>query len=74
MLAKQRFNEIIGANLKKLRLAKGLTQDQLATECGFYRTYINLLETARRTPSSYNLHRIARQLGVGIEQIYPKSE
>lgn len=73
MLAKQRFNEIIGKNIKRIRLEKGLTQDQLAAKCGFYRTYINLVETARRTPSSYSLHRIARQLGVGASEIYPKS-
>jgi transcriptional regulator with XRE-family HTH domain len=58
MLSKSRFTEILGANVKKARNKKRLTQDELAHQCGFYRTYINLVETAKRTPSSYNLFRM----------------
>lgn len=71
MLSKQRFTQIVGENLKKVRLKKNLTQDELAHKCGFYRTYINLIETAKRTPSSFSLYRIASALQIKVDQLYP---
>lgn len=73
MLSKKRFTEILGSNIKKERVKRGLTQDELAHKCGFYRTYINLVETAKRTPSSYNLFRIAVALNVKVDNLYPTS-
>lgn len=74
MLSKQRFTEILGKNLKEARLKKGLTQDELAHKGGFYRTYVNLIETARRTPSTYSLHRLATVLKVKVTELYPSQE
>lgn len=71
MLGKKAFTQIVGTNIKALRNKKGLSQEELADLCGFYRTYINLLETARRTPSSYSLYRIAKALKVDVDKIYP---
>ena len=73
MLSKLRFTQIIGGNLRKIRTKKGLSQDELSHRCGFYRTYINLIETAKRTPSSYNLFRIASVLKVDIGVLYPST-
>jgi transcriptional regulator with XRE-family HTH domain len=74
MLQKKRFGEIIGNNVKKIRTAKGMSQESLAHECGFYRTYINLVESNRRLPSSFSLYKLARGLGVSVEELYPKSK
>jgi transcriptional regulator with XRE-family HTH domain len=71
MLSKQKFTEILGNNLRKIRNEKGVTQDELAAKCGFYRTYINLIETAKRTPSTYSLFRIASALKVDVDKLYP---
>jgi transcriptional regulator with XRE-family HTH domain len=71
MLTKKKFTEALGENIKKERLKKGLTQDALAHECGFYRTYINLVETAKRTPSTYSLYRIAKALKISTNNLYP---
>ena len=60
--------------MRKVRVKKGMTQDFLAEKCGFYRTYINLIETANRTPSSYSLHRISKALGVKIGELYPNTD
>lgn len=73
MLSKQKFTTIIGQNIRRLREAKGITQDELSADCHFYRTYINLVEKARRTPSSYSLYRIAKGLKVPISDLYPKT-
>lgn len=68
MLQKKRFGEIVGNNVKKIRLSKGMSQEMLAHECGFYRTYINLVETNRRLPSSFSLYKLAKGLGVSTEE------
>lgn len=73
MLSQQKFREIIGSNIRKKRQEKGWTQDKLTVECGFYRTYINLVETAKRTPSSYTLYRIAKALKVKVDDLYPST-
>jgi len=71
MLGKSAFTQIIGTNIKSIRNKQGLSQEELADLCGFYRTYINLVETARRTPSSFSLYRIAKALKVDVDKIYP---
>jgi transcriptional regulator with XRE-family HTH domain len=73
MLSKTKFTEIIGTNLKRIRNKKGLTQDELSHRCGLYRTYINLIETSKRTPSSYSLFRIASALKVPVDELYPST-
>ncbi len=73
MLSKLRFTEIVGANIREERKKKGWSQDQLSAECGFYRTYINLVETAKRTPSSYTLFRVAKALKVPVDNLYPST-
>lgn len=70
MLSKTKFAQIIGANVRKARIEKGMTQDELAHECGFYRTYINLIETSKRMPSSYTLYKISIGLDVEIKKLY----
>jgi transcriptional regulator with XRE-family HTH domain len=71
MLSKTKFQNIIGANIRKIRSDKNLTQDELAHNCGFYRTYINLIETSKRLPSSFSLYRIPFALGVKVDDLYP---
>jgi transcriptional regulator with XRE-family HTH domain len=71
MLSKQKFTSIIGINVKKERTKRGLSQDQLAEMAGFYRTYINLIETAKRSPSAFSLYRIAKALNVQVDKFYP---
>lgn len=73
MLSKTRFTQIVGANIRRIRLEQGLTQDELGHNCGFYRTYINLVETAKRTPSSFTLYKIAKGLKVPVDELYPST-
>lgn len=74
MLSRTKFTEIVAKNVKKYRIQKGISQEELAARAGFYRSYINLLETARRSPSAYTLHRIAKALRISIIKIYPVTE
>ena len=54
----QRF----AANLRRARLARGLTQERLAEACDLHRTHISLLEQAKRDPKLTTITKLASGL------------
>lgn len=56
--------KLLGVNVRKLRLAAGLTQEQLAAEAGMERSYVSDLERGTRNPSVAALGRLAEALDV----------
>jgi len=63
-----RENELkrLAANIKKSRLDKNISQEKLAELCDFDRTYISMLERAKRNPSYLNLLKLANGLEIDI--------
>ena len=51
-------------NVRALRLAAGLSQEQLAELAGLHRTYIGSIERGERNVSLQNVERIAAALRV----------
>jgi len=60
---------IIGGNVKRLRLARGLTQEQLAVDSEIDLTYAGGIERGRRNPSVEVLTRIAAALDVELPEL-----
>jgi len=54
----------VGINLRRIREAKGLSQEALAFECGLHRTYISGVERGVRNPTVAVLEEIALALEV----------
>jgi transcriptional regulator with XRE-family HTH domain len=54
---------IVGNNVRRLRLTRGLTQEQLAFESKIDLTYMGGIERGRRNPSLLVLARVAAALG-----------
>lgn len=54
---------MVGGNVKRLRQAKDLTQEQLAFESKIDLTYLGGIERGRRNPSLLVIARIAAALG-----------
>lgn len=52
----------LGANVKRLRRAKGLSQEELAFETHMHRTYISGIERGMRNPTVTVLERLADAL------------
>jgi transcriptional regulator with XRE-family HTH domain len=50
--------------MRRLRAARGLSQEALAHECGLNRTYLSGVERSERNISIDNIARIAKGLGV----------
>ena len=66
---------LVGRNVRKARLAKGLTQEQLADLSGFSQQYLSDLERGRRNPTVVTLWEIAQVLGVTpVDLITPDDE
>jgi transcriptional regulator with XRE-family HTH domain len=61
---RRKFAIAFGKVLKLLRNGAHLSQELLAERAGLSRTAPSLLERGERSPTSYNLVRIARALGV----------
>ena len=52
-----------GRRVRDARLARGLTQEQLAVLAGFDRTYVSLVERGKRNLSLLNIYQLASSLG-----------
>lgn len=52
----------VGLNVKRLREARGLSQEALAFEAGVHRTYISGVERGIRNPTVTVLEKIAKAL------------
>ncbi len=59
-----RWEEIVGINVKRLRQAKGLTQEVLAHGAEIDTRYVGGIERGQENPSVSVLGRIAAVLGV----------
>lgn len=57
------WEEIVGANIRRLRKAKGLTQEQLAHEADVAMRYVAGVERAEENPSLRFLVKISDALG-----------
>jgi transcriptional regulator with XRE-family HTH domain len=50
--------------MRRLRAARGLSQEALAYESGMNRTYLSAVERSERNVSIDNIGRIAKALGI----------
>ena len=69
MLDKDKILQQFGGNLKKARLLKGVSQEKMALDIGFDRTYISLLERGVRCPSLYTTYRIGVYLDLKTKDL-----
>lgn len=60
---------IVGPTVRDLRESRGLAAGDLATRAGISAPYLTLIEQGRRRPRPPVIGRIARELGVAIEEI-----
>ncbi|KLJ02591.1 hypothetical protein WQ56_03295 [Luteimonas sp. FCS-9] len=64
--AKPSARERVAVNIRRLRTAQGLSQEQLADVADFHRTYVSQLERRVTNISIDGLERLAHVLGVDI--------
>lgn len=59
-----------GARVRELRLAAGMTQDDLSERCGLFRTYVSRIETGQANPTLTMIHALAVSLGVPVPALF----
>jgi len=57
-------------NIKKLRLSKKITQDELAVLCNVSRQTINAIENNKYDPSLNLAFSLAKALGVTVDSLF----
>ena len=65
------FTQRSGERLRALRIAKGMSQEQLADAAGLHRTHVSLIERNRRSIRLESLERLARALGIEPADLVP---
>lgn len=69
------MRKLVGRNFRRLRLAKGLTQELVAERSGISQQYLSGLEQGTRNPSIVILYEIAQALGVShVELVKPDDQ
>lgn len=67
---RQQLRSDLGARVKALRLASGLTLDAAAQRSGLALSSIHKIENGRVSPSYENLVRLARGYGLSMERLF----
>jgi transcriptional regulator with XRE-family HTH domain len=65
----QDWRKTVGANVRRLRQAKGLTQEELAFAAEIDLTYVGGIERGKRNPSLMVMARIAEALSVKLTDL-----
>ena len=69
------MRQLVGRNTRRIRLTRGLTQEEFAELSGFSQQYLSDLERGRRNPTVVTLFELASALGVNhIELVMPDQE
>lgn len=57
---------LFGANVRKERLEKGISQEELASLAGLHRTYIGMIERAEKNITLTNASKVAKALVIPL--------
>lgn len=68
------LRKILADNLRALRKAEGLSQEEFADLCELHRTYIGSLERMERNATLATLDALARGLGVSVPELLTPRE
>ena len=68
-MEKQELLKYLGANIKRIREDKGMTQQELASLCNFEKSNMSRLEAGNTNPTIYTLYKIALALKVELTEL-----
>lgn len=70
MQIKNNISIKFGKRVRELRIAKKLSQEQLAHLADVHRTYIGMIERAEKNITLVNIEKIAKALEVSIKDFF----
>ena len=66
---KKNISKQLGANIKRIRTAKGMTQGDILRALDLDRGYVSSLEAGKRNPTLAMIEKIAGALGVSSDEL-----
>ncbi|MGH8229166.1 MAG: helix-turn-helix domain-containing protein [Steroidobacteraceae bacterium] len=63
------LRQVLAINVREYRARHGLSQEQLADDCGLHRTYIGSVERCERNVTLSTLEAIARALRTNVPEL-----
>lgn len=64
----------VGLNVRKCRIAAGISQEELAARMNVDQGYVSRLEAGRRNPTIRTIGSVADALGVSAAQLFAPSD
>lgn len=61
---------LVARNLRRIRIAAGISQEALAVDASIDRTYVSRLERGLENPTVVVLERLAKALGTAIVEFF----
>lgn len=61
---------LVAWNLRRLRVERGISQDDLALSAGVERAYVGHLERGARNPTIVTLNKLANAMSIHISQLF----
>jgi transcriptional regulator with XRE-family HTH domain len=61
---------LFGKRIRELRILHNWSQEDLAEQTGFHRTYIGMIERAERNPSLVNIEIFADSFKITISELF----
>jgi transcriptional regulator with XRE-family HTH domain len=65
-----KFLTTLGARIKELRVARDMTQNDLATHCDFEKASMSRIEAGKTNITILTLHKISRALDIDIIEFF----
>ncbi len=62
---------LFGQNLRKIRVAQKISQEELAFRSGLHRTYVSSVERGERNIALENIQKLAIALKVSMKDLMP---
>lgn len=62
--------KLVGQNLKRIRVAQAVSQEQLAFDAGVDRSYLGGIERGEENPSVDTLEKVARILNIELIDLF----
>jgi len=63
-----------GSKVKKFRLDKNLSQEELAHKANLHRTYIGMIERGEKNITLLNIEKVTKALQIKIEDLFITKE
>lgn len=67
------YKKLVGKNVRHLRVRANLRQDEVASQCGIFRTYLSRIENGHANPTLLTLISLATCLRVEPAELFKSS-